>query len=93
MVKGLEPANVRMFFKEKWLVDNEMTMVISIMNLFKHLHTISQISEEVKSTIKDICETWQVCTEWQNFTEFDAGNEQLKNELMYTFVGGGASLY
>ena len=51
-VKGLKKNQVRMFYKEKGLEDNEMKMVIAVMSLFKHMHTLSHISLEIKRLIK-----------------------------------------
>ena len=58
--KGLKDNHVRMFYKEKGLEDNEMNMVIPVMSLFKHMHTLSKQSSEMHKLIGDICEVWSL---------------------------------
>ena len=45
----MKENQVRMFYKEEGLEDNEMNMVIPVMSLFKHMHELSKQSKEMEN--------------------------------------------
>ena len=82
-VKGLKKNQVRMFYKEKGLEDNEMKMVISVASMFKHMHTLAQTSLELKRLIKEVCEAWSVWTGFLDQQDFDELDEQTIQSVMH----------
>ena len=81
--KGLKDNQVRMFYKEKGLEDDEKNMVVPVMSFFKHMHTLSNQSSEVKKLIGDICEVWSVWTGWQTEPEFNENDKGTKYSVMH----------